>query len=282
MKITSPINKINLIKNMSAALVILMTIGFMVAPLASPSKLELKKWSEFTTSSKIKLDHSIWDKILKKHITTRSQVTYFSYNKMSSDDKKALTQYLSKMSTINPTSLNKNEAKAYWINIYNAVTVEIVLKNYPIKSIRDIKSGFFSSGPWDTEAFTVEGQSLTLNNIEHNILRPLFNDNRIHYAINCASYSCPNLSNTAYTHSNIESQLNNGAKIYINHSRGIKFIDSDEIEISSIWKWFKEDFGTSEINIIKHLQRYAEPELKAKLISFDGSVNYNYNWNLNE
>ena len=185
---------------------------------------------------------------------------------------------------LDPRSYNSQEQQAYWINLYNALTVDLILKNYPTSSITKLGDKFFSFGPWDDVVANINGKKLTLNDIEHKILRPIWQDPRVHYAVNCASYSCPNLSKTAYTGDNLELQLEQGAKHYINHPRGVMIEDGDLI-ISKIYKWYAEDFGNNEKALIEHLQKYAAPTLKQQLNQFlveQGDIDYEYDWRLNQ
>ena len=156
-----------------------------------------------------------------------------------------------------------------------------------MKSIKDISEsllgrlGRIFGGPWDDVHAKVAGLDLTLNNIEHGILRPIWRDNRIHYAVNCASYGCPNLSPTAFTVDNTEELLDAGARAYVNHPRGVEFMDDDFMIISSIYKWYVADFGGTEKAVIEHLVRYADKPLATRLRKFAGSVDYEYDWSLN-
>lgn len=267
---------------MTLILGFLLTFAFVLAPFAGPSSQELSTWKIHSPNSTKTVDHSAWDQILQKYISDRSGVHYFAYGKVSQEEKVKLKNYLKTLSSLNPQEFNRTEAMAFWINAYNAITVDIVLDNYPVESIKDIKSSFFRSGPWKTDIFKIQGQHLSLDNIEHGILRPIFKDSRVHYAVNCASYSCPNLASHAFTSKNLNQLLNQGATDYINHSRGVQFNSDGDLVLSSIWKWFKEDFGSSEASVIKHLKKYAKPGLKAQLESFDGSISYDYGWKLNE
>lgn len=260
----------------------LLSFAFVLAPMAGPSSKELKNWKISSSSSTKTVDHGSWDKILKKYISNKNGVNLFAYGKVSSADKKSLKSYIDQLKNTDPRELNRKESMAYWINAYNAITVDVVLDNYPVKSIKDIKSGIFTSGPWKTDIFKIQGQHLSLDNIEHGILRAVYKDPRVHYAVNCASYSCPNLAKKAFTGSNLESLLNQGARDYINHPRGVSVESDGDLKISSIFNWFKEDFGTKETKVIEHLKKYAQPSLKAKLDSFNGSVSYDYGWDLNE
>ena len=161
----------------------------------------------------------------------------------------------------------------------------MVVEAYPVDSIRDISNRVLGSlipvGPWGDVRAQVAGLDLTLDNIEHGILRPIYRDNRIHYAVNCASLGCPNLLATAFTAANMETLLEAGARGYVNHARGVDVVDDDFIVISSIYNWFVEDFGNSEQGVIEHLVRYADEGLAQRLRNFEGTVDYEYDWSLN-
>ena len=158
------------------------------------------------------------------------------------------------------------EQQAYWINLYNALTVQVILDHYPVDSIRDIdiSPGFFADGPWGKKLLVVDGEEVSLDDIEHRILRPIWQDLRIHYAVNCASIGCPNLQPEAFTAENADRLMDEGARAYIGHPRGAS-VDRGKLTVSSIYKWFKADFGGSDVGVIDHLQQFAEPELKAAL-----------------
>ena len=186
------------------------------------------------------------------------------------------------MSEIEISDRAKQVQFAYWVNMYNALTIKVILDNYPVKSIRDIDtSGIFANGPWGSELVTIEEETLTLDDIEHGILRPIWKDPRIHYAVNCASIGCPNLSKDAFTAANTEKLLEQGAKAYINSPRGFEF-DGDELIVSSIYKWFAYDFGNSEKGVIDHLSKYASAEQLEKLKATKKISDTDYDWGLNE
>jgi len=170
---------------------------------------------------------------------------------------------------------------AYWINLYNAVTVQLILDNPGVASIRDISgSGLFSAGPWDQKRISVEGQALSLNDIEHRILRPIWRDPRIHYAVNCASVGCPNLATAAYRSAGLQQALDAAARAYVNDPRGVT-ISNGRIRVSRIYDWFIEDFGGDEAGILRHLARYAEPGLKSRLSAASALSGTQYDWSLN-
>ena len=247
---------------------------------------ETKDWLTSNNTNNAIVDHQPWQMILDKYLTsnTPSGVNLFDYKQVSSKDKRTLEKYLISLQAQDPRLYNKAVQKAYWINLYNALTVQLILENYPVESITKLGGKLFSFGPWDDEAAIVASTSLSLNDIEHIILRPIFKDPRIHYAVNCASYGCPNLSSQAYTSANIEQLLNNGAHDYINHQRAVK-IEGDDLLLSSIYDWYLVDFGNNSASLLKHLKQYATDNLKQKLMTFEiktGDIDHHYDWQLNE
>ena len=138
--------------------------------------------------------------------------------------------------------------------------------------------------PWKKKLIIIQGKRLTLNNIEHNILRPIWNDNRLHYAVNCASMGCPNLASEVYTAANMERLLEKGAMDYINHARGVQFQSNGKLLVSSIYRWYSVDFGSTNDNVITHLRKYANSnsELANRLRGYSGSIAHHYNWDINQ
>jgi hypothetical protein len=248
-------------------------------------------WQVSNEKSTQKIDHARWQIILDKYLVESSTKNakstnnnrLFNYKKISDNDKNKLSDYLHYLQSIDPRQYGKNEQFAYWVNLYNALTIDIVLKNYPVRSIKEVGDGY--SGPWNTKYLLIADQKLSLNNIEHEILRAIWQDSRIHYVINCASISCPDLLPQVLQADALEEQLNRAAKEYINHTRAISFEDNT-IKLSSIFQWFSADFGQTQQDLLKHFMLYAQPDLKEKLIEFSNntSANYqfDYNWKLNE
>ena len=192
-----------------------------------------------------------------------------------------LSDYIRYLEGLNVTNLNSKQQFAYWINLYNAQTIKVILENYPTESILDISFSLLSRGPWKEAFLIVEKKALSLDDIEHKILRPIFKDPRIHYAVNCASISCPNLQPVAFTSENLEQLLDSGARQYINHPRGVT-IDQGEVIASSIFDWYGSDFGDDDEEIIQHFMDYAEPDLAKSLQNIDEIAEFEYDWSLNE
>ena len=235
--------------------------------------------------SNVRIDHGPWDRILKEYVVTDhpSGINRFRYASVTPEDRKELDSYLRDLQRVEVTRLARDEQKAYWINLYNALTIAVVLEHYPVKSIReiDISPGWFSRGPWRAKRLTIQGLKVSLDDIEHRILRPFWKDSRVHYAVNCASLGCPDLQPEAYTAEVTEALLEKGAREYVNHPRGAR-LDGDRLYLSSIYDWFEADFGGSRETLIRHLQRYAEGGLGARLKGFPGTISYDYDWRLNE
>lgn len=239
-------------------------------------------WNASDESSAETVDHSAWQELLDAHLKEHpSGVNRFDYAgvKASGDDRKKLASYLMGLTQRDPRTLARNEQMAYWINLYNALTVYVIVGRYPVESIRDIKTNLITPGPWGLELITIQDQKLTLDNIEHGILRPIWKDPRIHYAVNCASIGCPNLSPEAYRADNLERLLEKGARDYVNHPRGMRLVD-DDLEISSIYDWFKVDFGDTDEGVFAHLRQYATPE-NAKMLEGRDDFDDDYDWKLN-
>ncbi len=230
------------------------------------------------------IDHSDWQGFLDSHLQRgNDEITRLNYAEVSEGDKNLLDHYLAQLQRSPVSSLSRDQQRAYWINLYNAGTAWVILKYYPVASIRDIdiSPGWFSDGPWGKKLFKIEGQMVSLDDIEHRILRPIWKDPRLHYALNCASLGCPNLQQQVFTVENNEALLDQAATSFINHRRGVDVVNG-ELDVSSIYHWFKEDFGGSDQAVISHLKRFANPALAAKLRNIKEISGHQYDWSLNE
>ncbi|UUM30977.1 DUF547 domain-containing protein [Vibrio japonicus] len=256
------------------ALLLLTLSLFSVSTFAAPKSELWQYWNSSNENSAIKVNHQKWQTILDKYLITERGNTLFRYKSVSSSDKKSLKSYIRDQSSIDPRQLTKAQQYAYWVNLYNAVTVDLILDAYPIKSITKL-GGLFSFGPWDEEMVKINDKKITLNDIEHRILRPIWKDPRTHYAVNCASLGCPNLQTQAFTAINTEQLLENAASTFINSEKGVKVTDK-QVRLSSIYEWFAEDFGTKS-QLIAHLAKY-----RPELVNWNGRVVYDYDWSLNE
>ncbi len=248
------------------------------------AKDEFKIFDRFSQDSETRIDNSAYAAFLSAYTATDDTGIVLVKYAAAKADPQAVAQlngYIESLEAIDPTQLNKDEAFAYWGNLYNAVTVKVILDNYPVKSIRDIKSGLVSLGPWGRKLATVNGQELSLNNIEHDILREFWDEPRVHYVVNCASIGCPNLSQTPWTGADLDARLTEAARGYINHPRGVS-VRNGRITASSIYNWYGKDFGGNDASKIAHWREYAEPELLNALEGVSRIRKYDYDWSLNE
>ena len=260
-------------------------VAFPAAPAAAaPAADPWPFWASSDPVATERVEHGFWDGFLKKYVVTDdpSGIHRVRYAAVAPEDRKALEGYLRELERVEVTRLERSVQKAYWINLYNALTVKIVLEHFPVESIRDINisPGLFSRGPWGAKLLTIQGQGVSLDDIEHRILRPLWKDSRVHYAVNCASLGCPNLRPEAFTPENTEALLEKGAREYVNHPRGVR-LGGDRLHLSSIYSWFRADFGDSWEGVLLHLRKYADPDLRKGLTDFKGSVDYGYDWRIN-
>ena len=257
----------------------------LAAACGAPEPEEIEGWDAGDESNVERIDHSAWQDILDSHVAADpSGVNLVDYEGLaaSAEDTAKLGGYLEFLQGLDPRDYNRAEQMAYWINLYNALTVKVVLDGYPVETIRDIHEGVVPyTGPWDDVHARVAGEDLTLNHMEHGILRPIWQDRRIHYAVNCAAYGCPHLLDTAFTAANTEELLELGARDYVNNPRGVDVVDEDFVVISSIYDWYAEDFGDTEESVIEHLIQYAQGDLAAFLEGFEGAMEYDYDWSLN-
>ncbi len=242
-----------------------------------------ERWTAHSPSAIATIDHGAWDAFLAKNLVSHADgVNRIAYAKVSEADRKGLVDYMSALSAVRISDFSRDEQRSYWINLYNALTVDVVLEHYPVGSIREISisPGFFSVGPWGKKLIRVEGEELSLDDIEHRILRPIWKDPRIHYAVNCAALGCPKLMRVAFTASNTEALLERGAKDYINSKYGV-YVDSDKrLFASSLYDWYQQDFGGDEAGVVDHLRVYAGPELATKLEGITDVYDFDYDWTL--
>ncbi|WP_298521094.1 DUF547 domain-containing protein [uncultured Kordia sp.] len=219
-----------------------------------------------TTEKNVVFNHQTFNDLLKKHVTKDGVVNYKGFKK----DRAQLQNYITSLGENMPIDdWSKEEKLAYWINAYNVLTVDLILRNYPLKSIKDIKK------PWNQRLWKLGEKWYNLDEIEHKILRKM-NEPRIHFAINCASFSCPPLLNEAFTAEKLEQQLTQVTKTFLADSQR-NTITSDKLEISKIFKWFAKDFKQNG-SLIDFLNTYSDVNINA-----NAKKKYkDYNWDLNE
>lgn len=250
---------------------------------ATPARLFAKS----AQGSQVTVDHSVWDRLLKSYVRPRADgLNRVDYAAFKREAHGALKSYIRTLEGVDPGRLDRAEQFALLANLYNAKTIDIVLDHYPVRSIKDIALGgdllaVFSGGPWKAKVTKINGVALSLDDIEHGILRPVFKDSRVHYAVNCASVGCPNLRTQAFTGAGLDAQLDAAARAYVNSPRGVEPA-LDGLVVSSIYNWYRSDFGGNDAGVLAHVRRYADPPLLAALERTTSIDDYNYNWSLND
>lgn len=223
------------------------------------------------------VDHSIFDRLAKKYINEKGLVNYKGFK----SEQKELKKYLDLLSA-NPPGSNwsQNEQIAYWINMYNANTIELILEHYPLKSIKDIGSKIqipFVTTPWAIKFIPLGNEKISLDNIEHGTLRKKFDDKRIHFALVCAARSCPRLRNEAYTGSKLDAQLDDQGTDFLNNPAK-NAITPQKASLSKYFDWYKGDWKDNGKSIEYWVNRYSKTK-----ISKDTDISFmDYNWALNE
>ncbi|MEP6464829.1 MAG: DUF547 domain-containing protein [Parafilimonas sp.] len=220
--------------------------------------------------------NEIWNNLLHKYVTNQGLVNYKGFI----SEKASFDSYLKSLSDNPPSSTwSTKEKEAYWINVYNAFTVKLIIDHYPVKSIKDIGPAIqipFVNTPWEKEFFKIGGENMKLDAVEHDKLRKGFGDPRVHFAIVCASISCPKLRNEAYEGSTLDAQLDDQAKAFLS-TKSKNVITADKLQLSKIFSWYKGDF-TKNGSLIDYLNKYAPVK-----INKDADIDYlDYNWNLNQ
>lgn len=224
---------------------------------------ENKEGNENTAS----ISHETWDALLQKHVSEDGTVNYKGFQ----EEEAQLNEYLELLSQGIPEG-TKEETMVYWVNAYNAFTVRLILDNYPLKSIMDINEG----KAWDLDFITINGEKYTLNQIEKEILLVDYFDARLHFILVCAAKSCPKLLNKAYTVENLEVEMENQSKYFLNNTAKNK-IEADKAQVSQLFNWYQTDF-TKNGTVVEFLNQYANTKINEGVeLEF-----LEYDWSLNE
>lgn len=251
---------------MKTAVFAIALLGFLAGE-TSPREMPLSSPPMPSSASHAIWDDAIWDALLRRHVSPTGEVDYRGFQQQA--DK--LHAYLAQLSQNMPQgSWSRHRKLAYWINVYNAFTVKLILDHYPLESIMDLKD------PWDQPIVALGGQTYSLNEVEHEIIRKRFDEPRIHFAVNCASVSCPKLLNEAYTEEKLEQQLDRQTRAYLNNSQENK-LSAKAVSLSSIFDWYQEDFRGAG-GVIAFINQYSSVRIQS-----DARITYQpYNWKLNE
>ncbi len=242
------------------------------------------KWQAHDAAATATIDHGAWQQFLDAYVSTDAAgVARVAYGRVGASERARLQDYVRRLAATTITALSRPEQKALWINLYNALTVDVVLAHYPVRSILNIDTspGLLADGPWDQKLIDMEGERVSLNDIEHRILRPIFTDNRIHFVVNCASVGCPNLARQAFTAATVEAMMADAARAFVNSPRGAR-VDQGRLTISKIFEWYADDFGGGEDSVGAFIESLADPPLAAALATRRGGIKTAYDWDLND
>ncbi|MEM8947826.1 MAG: DUF547 domain-containing protein [Pseudomonadota bacterium] len=259
-------------------------LGLAPAAHAADEQQAFERWRQHDEGSAKRVDHRAWEAFLLNYLRPGDDgVHMVAYGKVRDRDRRALSGYIEAMGEIDIAAYRRSEQMAYWINLYNALIVKLVLDHYPIASIRKLErsSAGLKNSPWNRPLTIIDGVSLSLNDIENRILKPIWNDPRLHYAITCVAVGCPNLQPVPFSGGRLDEQLSEAAMAYVNDPRCIKITES-ELHVSSLYRWNIQTFGGSEQGVIQHLMAYAEPDLAMSLQGFDRLHGDHFDWRLND
>ncbi len=241
------------------------------------------RWEAHEPNSTRRVDHARWADLLRTLLRPQPNGRWLvAYAAAGAEERTALEAYLAGLAAVPVSALARPEQMAFWINLYNALTVKVVLDHWPVRSIRDIdiSPGLFADGPWGAKLIAVEGEVLSLDDVEHRILRPIWRDPRVHYAMNCASMGCPDLAPEPYRADRLDDQLDAAGHRFVNHPRAVR-LEGGKLFVSSIYHWFKNDFGGDDRSVIKHLCAYAAPPLAMALQTRARIDGHAYDWAIN-
>ena len=272
--------------NLSSILLALGLTGATVAPLEAIEPVSAES-SPVDSIGEFDHEHAQWTKILAQYV----HGDRFDYGGLKKDPQ-ALNDYIATLEAVTPAELaswTEHQQMAFWINVYNAHVIKLIVKEYPVKSIRDL--GTLLNKVWDKRFIRLDThhpsgkpKKLSLDDVEHKILRPKFKDARVHAAVNCASESCPPLLNEAFTGKNLDRQLDGAVRAWIADTTRNRFDRSkNKMKISEIFKWFKGDFERDGGSVREWIAKYAPAETAKWLRESKVKVGYlNYSWKLND
>jgi len=254
---------------------------FSASAFAVPSPNYWSYWDISNEGSHASVDHSDLDLILRTYVVTNhpSGINRFKYGQVSSKHRRLLEDYIAELSALDPRRYRRAEQKVYWMNLYNALTINLVLDHYPIASIREI-TGRAGRDAWKEQIVEVAGKRLSLNDIDHRILRPIWHDHKVRFGLACASLGCPNMQPVAFTTANNRKLLKKAGRDFVNHSRGLK-MENGELRVSSIFDWYEKDFAADKKTLLKVFAHYAEDRKALYLLGFSGDITYAYDWRIN-
>jgi len=269
-------------KRMIGAVLLIACFGFSTMGQALPRQ-NFWHWKHSNVNSVEIIDHDMWQDFLSRYVVEDplTHDTDVRYGSVRPIDYKRLKYYVEFLQKQRIYDLNPDEQKAFWINLYNATVVKTILDCMPVRSVRDINlsPSHFKRGPWDAKILNVEREYLSLDDISY-ILRTVYHDNRVLYALSNGASGSPRLSPNTYEGRKLDAQLNEAADIYINNGEAVRFSRTGLV-ISQLYYWNPDDFNGTDVGILEHLALYAREPLKEKLRLYRSNLAYSYDWSLN-
>jgi hypothetical protein len=263
----------------------LLMLCFATAALAAPKADLWPVWQANHPDSTQTIDHAVWNEFLQTYVRTDEPdgINRVAYKAVPASKEAALKADIARLEAVRIDDYAPAEQRAYWMDLYNEETVLLILQHMPVKSILDINlggGGLFSRGPWDAKLLTIEGRAVSLNDIEHRIIRPIWPSPLNHYGLNCASLGCPNLLPEAFTGANFMALLTANARDYINNPAHVS-VGPNGLSVSNIYIWYQADFDGTDQGVIGHLMQYAAPGLRQQLAGIHAISSHQYDWDLN-
>jgi len=233
------------------------------------------RWNSSNENNPAIIDHRLFDGFLKTYVVTNhpSGINRFRYADVSRGDHKTLKKYIKKLSSIDPRDFRKIEQKAYWLNLYNALTLEGLLKRYPISAVDHNR---FSR----KVAARVAGQKMTLVDIEQHILRPVWGDYKVVFGLSCATVGCPAIHPQAFTAANTDKLLKQYVGEFINHPRGL-IVNKHELRVSKIFDWYRQSFGSDDRHLLRLFAHYADDNKALYILGYSGEISYAFDKRIN-
>jgi len=264
-----------------SCLMLVTTLLLAVGADAAPKADYWAFWDRSDETSQARIDHSAWDALLARYVVADgSGINRFDYVAFDRSDEKRLRAYVDSLAAVDPRQFNRLEAEAYWMNLYNALSVFAIRENYDVIAGQSDRRVAALEKAWDKGRVKIAGQKLSLNDIEHRILRPIWKDHRIHFGLNCATLGCPNMLPRALTGATLKSQLRAAGRQFVNDERGVHYADG-KLRVSRLFDWYRDDFASDQKGLLKLFAYYADDSKALYLLGYGGEIDYAYDWDLN-
>lgn len=244
---------------------------------AAPKSKQISFWNDSEEQSSLQIDHSDFDSLLQKYVDTShvSGVNRFNYEAVTLADKALLESYLQYAQQMDPRQLTRQRQKAYWLNLFNATMINVLLDSSADESVRQL-----GRGVWRKKRLYIAMQKTSLDDIEHGVLRPIYNDPRVHFSMAAGMIGSASILPEAFTGENVEALLEKNTRDFLQHPRGAK-VEDGRLVLSSIFKWYQDDFGGNFDSVKQFIQPYVTGPVASNLASAR-NAKYEYDWALNK